>query len=68
MEKKVRIKKLNHQDDIKRSWAAAYPLTENFEGTLSEDFEKAQSELDPVETNSLHVQPSIKWQDSDSSE
>jgi hypothetical protein len=24
MEKKARVKRLNHQDDVKRSWAAAY--------------------------------------------
>jgi hypothetical protein len=31
MEKKARVKRLNHQDDVKRSWAAAYSITEEFE-------------------------------------
>ncbi|NJR38314.1 MAG: hypothetical protein HC781_05030 [Leptolyngbyaceae cyanobacterium CSU_1_4] len=60
MEKKVRIKQLNRQDDIKRSWSAAYPSIE-FEESLPEGWEKTQanpyskehspSELLPIETD-----------------
>jgi hypothetical protein len=28
MEKKARIKRLSHQDDVKRSWSATYQLEE----------------------------------------
>jgi hypothetical protein len=34
MEKKARIKRLNHQDDVKRSWSATYQLEEEFEVVL----------------------------------
>ncbi|MBW4514373.1 MAG: hypothetical protein KME11_04040 [Timaviella obliquedivisa GSE-PSE-MK23-08B] len=44
MEKKVRIKKLNRQDDIKRSWSAVYPLTEDFEDSFPEEWDKAATE------------------------
>lgn len=63
MEKKVRVKRLNHQDDVKRSWTAAYSLTEDFEGIFPEDLEQAQGKLDPVENNTPQIQPSITQRD-----
>ena len=68
MEKKVRVKRLNHQDDAKRSWAATYPLTEDFECILLEELEKAQSKLDPVENDTPQIQPSVNQYDADISE
>jgi hypothetical protein len=72
MEKKVRIKKLKHQDDVKRSWAAAYPLIEDFEGILPEELERAQSKLNPVEeveeNDTLQIHPSVKRYEADISE
>jgi len=65
MEKKVRVKRLNHQDDIKRSWTATYLLTEDSEGTLSEDLAKEQSRLDSVEDNTSQIQPPVKQHDTD---
>jgi hypothetical protein len=50
MEKKARVKRLNHQDDVKRSWAAAYQLEENLleeNVTLEEDEQEEQADLDP---------------------
>jgi hypothetical protein len=44
MEKKARVKRLNHQDDVKRSWAAAYSITEEFEDVLPDDLQKAPEE------------------------
>jgi hypothetical protein len=67
MEKKVRVKRLNHQDDVKRSWRAAYPLTEDFEGILTEELEQTSSKLDAGENNSRESQPSVKRQDSEAS-
>ncbi len=68
MEKKVRVKRLTHQDDVKRSWAAAYPLTEDLEGISPEDLERAQSKLDPVESDVPQIQPPIKRHNADISE
>jgi hypothetical protein len=51
MEKKVRVKRLNHQDDVKRSWTATYPLIEDFECILPEEWERAQAELNTAENN-----------------
>jgi hypothetical protein len=51
MEKKVRVKRLNHQDDAKRSWAATYPLIEDFKDLLPEDWERAQAELNTAEND-----------------
>lgn len=65
MEKKVRVKQLNHQDDVKRSWAEVYPLIEDFEGAPPNDLEEVQSKLEePVENNLPQIQSSVKWQDS----
>lgn len=55
MEKKIRVKRLNHHDDVKRSWAAAYPLTADLEDILPEDWERAQAELDPAENSSPQI-------------
>jgi hypothetical protein len=65
MEKKVRVKRLNHQDDVKRSWAAAYPLTEDFESTLPEDCER-ESERDSAENDSPQIQPLSRQYNADS--
>lgn len=65
MEKKVRVKRLNHQDDVKRSWRAAYPLTEDFESILPEELEQTLSNLDAGENNPCEIQPPVKRQDSD---
>jgi hypothetical protein len=63
MEKKIRVKRLNHHDDVKRSWAAAYPLAD-LEDILPEDWERAQAELDPAENSSPQI-PSSDGQYSD---
>lgn len=68
MKKKVRVKNLNHQDDVKRSWAAAYPLIEDFESILPEDSEETQSKLEAVENNTPQIQPSTLRRDDDISE
>jgi hypothetical protein len=48
MEKKVRVKRLNHQDDVKRSWAAAYSITEEFESEiLPDDWQETQADTPP---------------------
>lgn len=59
MEKKVRVKRLNHHDDVKRSWTAAYLLTEDFEGILSKDLEQTQAKLDLVENEAPQTQSSV---------
>jgi hypothetical protein len=68
MEKKVRVKRLNHQDDVKRSWTATYPLIEDSESLLPEDWERAQAELNTAENDTPQVQSSVKRHDVDSSE
>jgi hypothetical protein len=57
MEKKARVKRLNHQDDVKRSWAAAYSITEEF-GDISSDKteDTLTSENDAQPSNSLEPQ------------
>jgi hypothetical protein len=53
MEKKARVKRLNHQDDVKRSWAAAYSMTEEFEDipddALTPDALTSQDNAQPSE-------------------
>lgn len=66
MEKKIRVKRLTHQDDVKRSWTAAYPFREDFESILPEEIQEAQSKLDAVENTSPdEIQPSVTRQDTD---
>ncbi|MCY7282542.1 MAG: hypothetical protein LH679_03690 [Cyanobacteria bacterium CAN_BIN43] len=65
VEKKARVKRLNHQDDVKRSWRAAYPLIEDFEGILPEELERTPSNLDAGENNLCEIQPPVKRQNSD---
>jgi hypothetical protein len=48
MEKKARVKRLNHQDDVKRSWAAAYSITEDFED-IPEDVLTSKDNPQPSE-------------------
>jgi len=66
VEKKARVKRLNHQDDVRRSWATAYPLIEDFESILPEAWAEEQTELDSAGNRSLiqppnsHTMPIVK--------
>jgi hypothetical protein len=51
MEKKARVKRLNHQDDVKRSWAAAYSITDEFEESSLNVEPPTSEEQEPTPQN-----------------
>jgi hypothetical protein len=48
MEKKARVQRLSRQDDVKRSWANAYPSLEEFEVEEFEDIEVEATAEEPA--------------------
>jgi hypothetical protein len=56
MEKKARVKRLNHQDDVKRSWAAAYSIAEEFED-ISLDISLDKTEDTLTSENNARLEP-----------